>query len=83
MRKSKQRKAPIFNNESTHETIELLRQTDKTLDAIHYLSPTPLWKKLLRNVKRELLYSSAIAWQVPITLAIYLVLFWIVLAIIF
>ena len=69
---------------STHKTISLLRETDKTIDVINDMgNPPSILAKVIRTVNRELLYGAAISWKLTAVLAIYFVAAMLVLWILF
>ncbi len=79
------RKSPRTSfKHSTYKTLEILRASDKVMDSINDMgSPPSIWKKFSRQAKRELLYSLATAWQIPMIAAIWLGIAMLLYAIVF
>ncbi len=82
---TRRRKDSIFkNSNSSTKTLEILRSADRVMDSINDMgSPPSLWKKFSRQAKRELLYSLATAWQIPMIAAIWLGIAMLLYAIVF
>ncbi len=77
MRKSKR-------TSSTHDTVNLLRASDRVRDSISDMgSPAYSWKKATRAVKRELLYAVLTTWQGPAIALIWLGIAMLLFAIVF
>ena len=69
---------------SHNDTVRILRKSDEVLDHIHDMgNPPSIWRKVTRTAKREAIYASVIPAKVALTLVAYMVLFWIIGAIVF
>ncbi len=67
--------------DSTYKTIELIRAADKVMDSIG--SPPSIWNRVIRTVKRELLYGFLTTWQGPAVALIWLGIAMMLFAIVF